>query len=196
MRLSPFARMAGIAILSLLAACGGRDEGSVAQMRGDAPTNTLNICAIFAERPHWRSDVETASLRYGTPVPVMMGIMWRESRFQQHASPGTTSAYGYAQAINATWDWYKESSGNRNARRDNFADAADFVGWYMTQTGRQNGLDFTDSFAHYLAYHEGHRGFAQGTYWQKEFLLNAASQVQMMSGAYALQLNACPSRTA
>lgn len=196
MRSIPAARIAGIVMLLVLAACGGREDTQVAIAQEGAPSNTLNICAIFAERPQWRTHIETAALRYDMPVPVMMGIMWRESRFQQHASPGTTSAYGYSQAINATWDWYKDSSGNRSARRDRFADAADFVGWYMTQTVRQNGLATSDSFAHYLAYHEGHRGFSLGTYWQKEFLLNAASQVQVMTGVYELQLNGCPSRNA
>lgn len=195
MNLSPWTRIAGVLALCILAACGG-DDTRTSVRADDAPSNTLNICAIFAEKPHWRDSMQNASLRYGTPVPVMMGIMWRESRFRQHASPGTTSAYGYAQAINSTWDWYMDSTGNRHARRDNFADAADFVGWYMTQTVNQNGLPFYDSFAHYLAYHEGHRGFTLGTYWQKEFLLNAAAQVQTMSGTYALQLNGCPSRRA
>jgi hypothetical protein len=196
MSFRPWARLAGIAALYVLAACGGGDDTQTTARSDDAPSNTLNICAIFAEKPHWRSSVQAASQRYGTPVPVMMGIMWRESRFRQHASPGTSSAYGYAQAINSTWDWYKDATGNRRARRDNFADAADFVGWYMTQTVRQNGLAPHDSFAHYLAYHEGHRGFTMGTFWQKEFLLNAAAQVQTMSGTYALQLSGCPSRRA
>lgn len=196
MGMNGIARLAGIVALLALAACGGKEPEQRAGAVDDAPSNTLNICAIFAEKPHWRTAMEASSRRYGMPIPVMMGIMWRESRFRQHASPGTSSAYGYAQAINATWDWYRDASGNRDAQRTNFADAADFVGWYMTQTVQQNGLAVTDSFAHYLAYHEGHRGFANGTYWQKEFLLNAAAQVQVMTGVYQLQLIGCPSRTA
>lgn len=195
MRTIRFALPAAFAALLALAACGSRDEPAVSRA-DDAPSNTMNICAIFAERPHWRTHMEAASLKWGTPVHVMMGIMWRESRFRQHASPGTSSAYGYAQAINSTWDWYKDATGNRGGDRTNFADAADFVGWYMNQTALQNGLAFHDSYAQYLAYHEGHRGFTLGTYWEKEFLLRAASEVQTMSGVYALQLNGCPSRTA
>lgn len=196
MRIIQFARLAGIAMLCALAACGGRGDSDSASRADAPPSNTFNICAIFDEKPQWRTHMEAAAARYNTPVHVMMGIMWRESRFRQHASPGTTSAYGYAQAINSTWDWYMDVTGNRHARRDNFADAADFVGWYMTQTVRQNGLATSDSFAHYLAYHEGHRGFTLGTYWQKEFLLNAAAEVQTMTGTYQLQLNGCPSRRA
>ncbi len=185
-------RAAALGGALLLSACGGGREDVAAAPPDDAPPNTMNICAIFADKPHWRTHMEQASARWGTPVEVMMGIMWRESRFRQHASPGTSSAYGYAQAINGTWDWYRQDTGRHWARRDNFEDAADFVGWYTQLTSRKNGLSPTDSFAQYLAYHEGHSGFAKGSYWEKEFLLNAAQEVQTMTMVYQTQLAACP----
>ncbi|WP_316014414.1 transglycosylase SLT domain-containing protein [Roseobacter sp. HKCCA0434] len=188
-------RLAGAIALCLLAAC-GRNEPEVARPIGNEipPSNTLNICAIFAEKPHWRRDMEVASAKWGTPVEVMMGIMWRESRFRQHASPGTSSAYGYSQAINGTWAWYQDATGNHAGDRTRFSDAADFIGWYMNETLKQNGLSFYDSYAQYLAYHEGHNGFRRGTYWEKDFLLRAAGEVRTMVEVYRTQLNACPSR--
>ncbi|RED18501.1 transglycosylase SLT domain-containing protein [Pontivivens insulae] len=185
------ARLTSAGLLTLLVACTAPAPQVATVGRDDAPSNLLNICAIFAERPHWRDAIYASSNRWGMPVDVMMGIIWRESRFQQHASPGTSSAYGYAQAINGTWDWYREATGQPNARRDRFSDAADFVGWYMTQTVRANGLSPTDSFAQYLAYHEGHTGFSRGTYWEKDFLLRAASEVQSISQVYRTQMNLC-----
>jgi len=41
-----------------------------------------------------------------------------------------TSAYGYAQVIDETWDDYLDKAGSWGADRDEFADAADFIGWY------------------------------------------------------------------
>lgn len=185
------ARLTGAGLLTVLVACTAPAPQTSAVRADDAPSNTMNICAIFAERPHWRDAIYSASARWNMPVDVMMGIIWRESRFRQHASPGTSSAYGYAQAINGTWDWYRDATGSSTARRDRFSDAADFVGWYMTQTVRANGLSPTDSFAQYLAYHEGHTGFSRGSYWEKDFLLRAATEVQTMSQVYRTQLNGC-----
>ena len=42
-----------------------------------------------------------------------------------------SSAYGYAQALEGTWDDYRKDTGRRGADRDDFADSSDFIGWYM-----------------------------------------------------------------
>ena len=43
-----------------------------------------------------------------------------------------SSAFGYSQALDGTWEEYLEDQRRRRARRDNIRDAADFMGWYMT----------------------------------------------------------------
>lgn len=184
----------GVAVLALLTltACGGsRPEVAVSSPGDPQPRNTDNICEIFTQYPHWRTAAEAASNRWGTPIEVKMAIMWRESRFHPTASPGTSSAFGYAQAINGTWDWYRDTTGRRTARRDNFNDSADFVGWYMDRTRRANGLSYYDPYQQYLAYHEGHTGFSRGTYAAKPVLLNAAYEVQTMAATYRKQLKSC-----
>ncbi|MEM6678914.1 MAG: hypothetical protein AAF675_13695, partial [Pseudomonadota bacterium] len=104
-----------------------------------------------------------------------------------------SSAYGYAQAIDSTWDWYREDSGNSGADRDDFEDAADFVGWYMAKTRRANGLPMTDAYSHYLAYHEGHTGYKRGSWQQKAWLKNAAGAVARQASRYRQQLDRCSS---
>jgi hypothetical protein len=45
-----------------------------------------------------------------------------------------SSAYGYSQALDGTWDEYLSEVGARRRSRDNIDDATDFMGWYMDKT--------------------------------------------------------------
>ena len=86
------------------------------------------------------------------PVSVMMAFMHQESRFVAGAKPPRkqiwgfipgprpSDAYGYSQAKNSTWEWYKTKSGNHGADRDDFDDAIDFVGSTTTQLTRPMAL--------------------------------------------------------
>ncbi len=170
----------------------------------NGPPSALNdICAIFEERPHWREAVVASALRWGAPVEVQMAIMWHESRFRAEARPPKryafgvipagrmSSAYGYPQAIDGTWDWYRRETGNRGADRDDFEDAADFVGWYMAKTEELNGVQMHDAFSHYLNYHEGHTGFRRGGWQNKTWLRRVATGVADQAVRYRGQLGRC-----
>jgi hypothetical protein len=50
-----------------------------------------------------------------------------------------STAYGYSQALNGTWEEYQAAEGGRGAKRDDIADATDFMGWYFTETRRKPG---------------------------------------------------------
>ncbi|MEM0942873.1 MAG: hypothetical protein AAGI70_02900, partial [Pseudomonadota bacterium] len=89
-------------------------------MSYDGPPRAQNdVCAIFAERPAWRDAIRASALKWGAPEAVQMAIIWRESSFRAEARPPRTyfagvvptgrvsSAYGFAQAIDGTWDWYR-----------------------------------------------------------------------------------------
>lgn len=113
------------------------------------PSNPENICAIFREKPDWHDAALKVQKKWGAPVPVPMAMMYQESSFKQDAVPPryyflgiipwgrVSSAYGYAQAKDETWADYKKDAGGWGASRDNFADALDFMGWYMNKTQRQ-----------------------------------------------------------
>ena len=60
--------------------------------------------------------------------------------------------------------------------RDNFRDAADFVGWYVDRAHRIAGISKSDAYRHYLAYHEGVGGFKRGTFKSKRWLLGVARE--------------------
>ncbi len=104
------------------------------------PKNVENICAIFEEKGGWYKAAKKSEKRWGTPVHVQMSIIRQESSFQFDAKPPRgkllgfipwkrpSNAYGYAQALDSTWEWYKDDAGRRWADRDDFDDAIDFVG--------------------------------------------------------------------
>ena len=105
-----------------------------------------------------------------------------------------SSAYGYAQALEGTWDDYRRSTGRRGADRDDFADSSDFIGWYMHGANRVNGVAMHDAYNQYLAYHEGKAGFARGTYRAKSWLPEVARDVEAWAVVYDQQLRSCPAR--
>ncbi|MBM7423058.1 transglycosylase SLT domain-containing protein [Spongiibacter marinus] len=167
------------------------------------PRNPGDICAIFREKDDWYDDASEASKRWDSPIPVMMSIMYQESRFVADAKPPRkywlgfipagrmSDAYGYPQAKDATWDWYKDKSGNWGADRDDFEDAIDFIGWYNNVSRRTNGIANTDTYSLYLAYHEGHGGFKRRTFAGKPWLQRVAGKVSARSRSYAAQLARC-----
>ena len=167
------------------------------------PKRTDNICEIFREKPTWYKDAKDSRSQWGVPISVMMAFMHQESRFVSTAKPPRkkifgfipgprlSDAYGYSQAKDATWDWYKRSSDNRGADRDDFADAVDFIGWYNYTSNRQNHIAKDDAFRLYLAYHEGHGGYTRKTYRSKQWLINIAKKVDRRAKTYNRQLQSC-----
>ncbi|MGO8654534.1 transglycosylase SLT domain-containing protein, partial [Rhizobium ruizarguesonis] len=121
-----------------------------------APKQKRNICAVFDERDglfsSWQSAAELTEKKYGVPLPILMATMYTESGFQPYARPPRTklfgfipwtrpsTAYGYSQALDGTWDHYQSQTGNWTARRANFADAIDFIGWYHYQNSVETGI--------------------------------------------------------
>lgn len=196
-RLSHWA-IVGLVLASVLGACSSR----TARQADVRPRDVSNLCTIFQDNPHWAEAALAAHQRWNTPIDVKMAIIWRESTFRPAVRPVryvmgvpagyASSAFGFAQAIDGTWAWYQENTGNHRADRTNFADAIDFVGWYMTMTARLNGLSFYDARNQYLAYHEGHTGFDRGSWRAKGFVQRAASQVAEQAALYRAQAAYCP----
>jgi hypothetical protein len=169
----------------------------------ERPQRIDNICEIFRENPDWYKSARKSSKRWSIPIPVLMAIMHQESKFDAEAKPPRTSclcifpgprpssAYGYAQALDETWENYKRSAGNWGADRDDFADAVDFVGWYCGLSRRKCGIAGNDAYNLYLAYHEGHTGFNRKTYRKKGWLLRVSTKVKRRARTYTSQLAAC-----
>jgi hypothetical protein len=163
-------------------------------------------CAIFDERRGWYVAARESSQRWGVPIHVQLAIIHQESRFRADAKPPRrrilwilpgprkSDAAGYAQALDGTWGEYRRESGNGGADRDDFADAADFVGWYAARSARELGIAKDDALRLYLAYHEGNGGFRRGTHRGKPWLMRTAWQVADRAERYRRQLVTCEDR--
>lgn len=182
-------------VVLLVASCGGGQTS--------APRNLDNACAILKERPQYAKAFRQTERKWNVPRHVLMATMHQESKFIADARTPfrytlgvipmgrMSSAYGYAQALDATWDEYKTKQNRRFARRDRIDDASDFMGWYFNETQRRNGVALSDARNQYLAYHEGHTGFARQSYTRKSWLVSIAGKVNARSAMYQGQLSGC-----
>lgn len=182
---------------------------TVAVLAGCAspPTQTSNACAIFAQKSgflsSWRGDAERVSRTYGVPVSVLMATIQAESNFDGRARPPRrtifgfipgrpiSTAYGYAQALDGTWSDYQRVTGRHSARRNNFANAIEFVGWYHSESHRRHGIALNDAHRLYLAYHSGHAGYRRGVYRNRPEALRGARRAAEMAARYEAQLRGC-----
>jgi len=161
-------------LLLILGSCGARD--------GAAPRNLDNACSILIERPHYVRAFRKVERDWGVEAHVLMAMIYQESKFISDNRPPHTyalgviplgrqsSALGYSQALDGTWDEYQDERGGRGANRTNINDALDFMGWYM---------------AH------GRTGWRRGTWRSKPWLVRIAGEVRDRSVMYEAQLNSC-----
>lgn len=183
------------ALIVLMAACGGGNYS--------APRNLDDACSIVSQRPNYLKAMKKTERRWGVPINVQMATIYQESRYIGNARTPhryalgvipmgrQSSAYGYSQALDATWDEYKKSTGRRGADRDDFADASDFVGWYIDETHEKLGISKSDARNQYLAYHEGRTGYSRGSYKKKSWLIKVADSIGARSNMYRAQLKSC-----
>lgn len=167
------------------------------------PMHVDNICQVFKQYPQWYTAAADSARRWKVPIPVQMAIIHQESKFNGRAKPPRkklfyvvpwtrpSTAYGYTQALSATWAGYKRSNGSLFSSRNDFSDAVDFIGWYANQANRRAGISRDDTYSLYLAYHEGIGGFQRKTYLGKPWLITVAKKVNTRAQIYAAQLNQC-----
>ena len=182
-------------LLLFLASCGGGNFS--------APRNLDDACSIIHQRPQYLSAMTATQRKWGVPISVQMAFMYQESKFVGNARTPhqyalgvipmgrQSSAYGYAQALNSTWDEYRADQHRSGAKRDNIRDATDFMGWYIDGTTQKLGIAKTDAESQYLAYHEGRSGFAAQSYQGKGWLVDIGSKVGARAGQYHDQLAGC-----
>ncbi|MBL4627689.1 MAG: lytic transglycosylase [Roseicyclus sp.] len=184
-----------VGLVALVAACGSREF--------ESPRNLDDACALGRERPNYLRAMRRAERRWNVPVHVQMATIHQESRFDGDIRPPfryalgiiplgrQSSAIGYSQALDGTWDEYVEDTGNRGARRTDIGDATDFMGWYMNLTLERNNIPLDDTRRQYLNYHEGHSGYARGSHNAKPWLLTVATRVEERAERYRQQLEQC-----
>jgi hypothetical protein len=172
----------------------------------DRPDDPGDACAIMDQNGGWWRSLKRAEDRWGAPPALVLAIVRQESGFDNDARPARgrgflffpgrrpSTAHGYAQALNATWDEYERARGDQGADRDEFSDAADFVSWYASLSHSQLDLPYSNARGHYLAYHEGRGGYRRGSYRGKATLEASAARVQAYRDTYAAQLDRCDGR--
>jgi hypothetical protein len=182
-------------LLVLLASCGGGNFS--------APRNLDNACAIVAERPAYFRAMQATERKWGVPIHVQMATIHQESKFIGNARTPhqfalgvipmgrQSSAFGYSQALDGTWEEYQKDQRRGGARRDRINDATDFMGWYMNQSEERLGISKWDARNQYLAYHEGRTGFARQSYRGKPWLMTISDRVAQRADMYRAQLFAC-----
>lgn len=170
------------------------------------PDDPGNLCSIFAEKRGWYRAATDTRERWGVPEAVQLAIIHRESSFRADARPPRrrflwvlpgrrpSSAYGYGQVLDGTWDLYQRDTGRGGADRHDFGDVSDFIGWYAHRIRAQSGIQPTDAYHLYLAYHEGPLGYVRGTHLGKPWLLAVADQVAARAARYARQHARCRDR--
>lgn len=187
--------LCAILLALVLASCGGGYKSP--------PRNLNDACSIAKQRPQYMKAFKATERKWGVPVSVQMATIYQESRYRSDARTPyrfvlgvipmgrQSSAFGYSQALDGTWDEYRSETGHRSAKRDRIRDASDFMGWYMNKSLKKNNIALTDARNQYLAYHEGHTGFARGSYNKKSWLVRVAANVDARARMYEDQLRAC-----
>ena len=182
-------------LLLALASCGGGNFS--------APRNLDSACAILDQRPTYFRAMKATERKWGIPVHVQMATIYQESKFIGNARTPhrfvlgvipmgrQSTAYGYSQALNGTWEEYQKDQNRRSAKRDRISDATDFMGWYMNESSRKLGISKNDAEAQYLAYHEGRTGYASQSYLGKPWLVEVAAAIGSRANTYQQQLQGC-----
>ena len=183
-----------LVLLLAVAGCGGGPR---------PPRNLDNACLILRERPDIARATRATEREWGIPVHVQLATIHQESSFVHDARTPhrfalgviplgrQSSAYGYSQALDGTWDDYQDATRNRRARRTDIRDATDFMGWYMNRSVERLGIAPDDARNQYLAYHQGHAGYARGSYRGQSWLLRVADRVDERAEMYERQLAGC-----
>lgn len=194
MKLLPFFRITSLIIaLAALGACASTTP----------PSRPGNICEIFAEKPSWHKALLDVQEKWRVPPQIIMAMMYQESSFRHDARPPknyllgiipwgrVSSAYGYPQAKDEVWSDYVKQNDRFMASRSDFSDAVDFMGWYIDNAQKINGVSKWDAYAQYLNYHEGWGGYSRQSHQSKAWLLNVAQKVKSRADTYGSQYLAC-----
>ena len=175
----------------------------IAGCASSPPGDPDDVCEIFIEKPKWYRAVNASHKRWRIQPSTLMAVTHKESSYVSDARPPRrkflwifpgrrpSSAYGYAQATDETWDDYLRQRSRRFADRDDFDDAIDFIGWYLDRASRELSISRINVQHLYLAYHEGTAGYRRGGWQRNRWLLNAAARVSDKAAMYETQLKAC-----
>lgn len=158
--------------------------------------DSMGVCEILTQNLGWSEPLKVAKNKYNLPPAYAMALMYKESTFKAEAKSKGSTAYGYAQAIDGTWKHFQKDV-KPNAKRNNFNDSVQFIGWYTAQLAKSLKLKMTDSYNLYMAYMLGATGFKRykaGTFKNKAKIVEdkkLAQKVKDFTKQYKSQLKNC-----
>ena len=175
----------------------------LASCANSIPNNQDDICDILDENPKWVGSLMSAKKKWNADPSTVMAIIRQESSFDSNAAPNRekilgfipwkrpTTAKGYSQAIEGTWEQYQKETGQNRAKRSSFDNSVDFIGWYLSKASSVKIRNYeVDKL--YLAYHEGYGGYKRRSYTEKDWLLDIAKKVKYNAVRYERQIKSCP----
>lgn len=175
----------------------------LASCANSIPNNQDDICDILDENPKWVGSLMSAKKKWNADPSTVMAIIRQESSFDSNAAPDRekilgfipwkrpTTAIGYSQAIEGTWEQYQKETGQNRAKRSSFDNSVDFIGWYLSKASSVKIRNYeVDKL--YLAYHEGYGGYKRRSYTEKDWLLDIAKKVKYNAVRYERQIKSCP----
>lgn len=170
------------------------------------PIEVSNICDVLDEEVSWYKAVRSSEKKWGVPKHLMLAFIHQESRFSSDARPPRgrilgsipwfrdSSAYGFGQVKDKTWQWYQLKADAAGSSRSDFVDVADFIGFYVNYHAKTLKIAKDDTYHQYLAYHEGGGGFSKSSYKNKPWLIGVAKSVAKTANKYQSQLKQCHSK--
>lgn len=178
---------------------------SCASTSPPAAEKVADACKLLSDNKAWYNSLRASAKEWGAPMGYQLAVIRQESAFDGKAKAPRgerkwfglvqgdrlSSAYGYSQALESTWENYKDATNNQGADRHSFKDSADFIGWYFSTAGQKARLGQYDYKAHYLAYHEGASGYLSGEWRSKKWLVQAADSVASRAATYESQISGC-----
>ena len=167
------------------------------------PKYPQNACKIFGQNYLWYKSIKKSSKTYDVPIYIILAFVNKESSFNRWAKPPRTklfkiipykrpsSSFGYSQAVNKTWELYKNETNSPLALRTRFKDSVMFIGWYISKTNKINKIPKNDSYRQYLNYYLGWGNYAKKVYKTDKKAIIFAKSVEKQSKIYKSQLREC-----
>ena len=169
------------------------------------PKYPQNACKIFGEKYSYLKYSRAASKKWNVPISSILAVINKESGFRRFAKPKRTklfkiipyrrpsSSLGFSQAVNKTWDLYKEENNKPMALRISFKNSSDFIGWYFWKTNKINKVSLKDTRNMYLNYYLGWGAYKNKAYEQDKKAIIFAKNVEKQAKIYKIQLQECKS---
>ncbi len=169
------------------------------------PKYPQNACKIFGEKYSYLKYSRAASKKWNVPISSILAVINKESGFKRFAKPKRTklfkvipyrrpsSSLGFSQAVNKTWDLYKEENNKPMALRISFKNSSDFIGWYFWKTNKINKVSLRDTRNMYLNYYLGWGAYKNKAYEKDKKAIIFAKNVEKQAKIYKIQLQECKS---